>query len=77
MGASGVTVLHSRRIGSEESMKLWGISVQQEREIILIIARKEDKRAIMQVIGKQFGMQSEANGIVLSLPVDGITGLNG
>lgn len=77
MGASGGTVFHSRRIGSEEAMKFWGISVQQEREIILIIARKDDKRAIMQVIGKQFGMQSEANGIVLSLPVDGITGLNG
>ncbi len=77
VGDSGGTVFHSRRIGSEEAKKFWGISVQQEREIILIIARKEDKRAIMQAIGKQFGMQSEANGIVLSLPVDGITGLNG
>ncbi|MCM1159197.1 MAG: hypothetical protein NC300_10670 [Bacteroidales bacterium] len=77
MGASGGTVFHSRRVGSEEAMKFWGISVQQEREIVLIIAKKEDKRQIMQAIGKKFGMQSEANGIVLSLPVDGITGLNG
>lgn len=76
MGASGGTVFHSRRIGSEEAMKFWGISVQEEREIVLIIARKEDKLAIMQAIGKQCGMQSEAEGIVLSLPVDGITGLN-
>lgn len=77
MGASGGTVFHSRRIGNEEAVKFWGIRVQQEREIILIIAKKEDKLPIMQVIGKRFGMQSEANGIVLSLPVDGITGLNG
>ena len=76
MGASGGTVFHSRRIGSEEAMKFWGISVQQEREVVLIIARKEDKLAIMQAIGKQCGMQSEAEGVVLSLPVDGITGLN-
>ncbi|MCM1180761.1 MAG: hypothetical protein NC347_10925 [Clostridium sp.] len=75
MGAKGGTVFHSRRIGSEEAMKFWGIRVQPEREIVLIIAPKKDKRAIMQVIGKQFGMQSEANGIVLSLPVDGIAGL--
>ena len=77
LGASGGTVFHSRRIGSEEAMKFWGISVQPEREIVLIIAQKDVKKPIMQAIGKKFGMQSEANGIVLSLPVDGIAGLNG
>lgn len=77
MGASGGTVFNGRRIGSEEAMKFWGIRVQPEREIVLIIAKKENKLSIMQTVGKKFGMQSEANGIVLSLPVDGITGLNG
>lgn len=76
VGASGGTVFHSRRIGSEEAMKFWGISVQQEREIVLILARKEDKLSIMQAIGKKCGMQSEAHGIVLSLPVDGVIGLD-
>lgn len=75
VGASGGTVFHSRRVGSEEAMKFWGISVQQEREVVLIIARKEDKLAIMQAIGQKCGMQSEAHGIVLSLPVDGVIGL--
>ncbi len=77
LGASGGTVFHSRRVGSEEAMKFWGISVQPEREIVLIIAQKEAKKPMMQMIGKKFGMQSEAKGIVLSLPVDGIAGLNG
>ncbi len=76
MGASGGTVFHSRRVGSGEAVKFWGINVQQEREVVLIIARKEDKLQIMQAIGKKCGMQSEAHGIVLSLPVDGITGLD-
>lgn len=76
MGASGGTVFHSRRLGSEEAMKFWGISVQPEREIVLILARKEDKKAIMQEIGKKCGMQSGAHGIVLSVPVDGIAGVN-
>lgn len=76
MGASGGTVFHSRRLGSEEAMKFWGISVQPEREIVLILARKEDKKAIMQEIGKNCGMQSGAHGIVLSVPVDGIAGVN-
>lgn len=76
MGASGGTVFHSRRIGSEEAMKFWKISVQQEREAVIILARKDDKLPIMQAIGKECGMQTKAQGIVFSLPVDGIVGLD-
>ena len=74
-GASGGTVFHSRRIGNEEAMKVWKISVQEEREIVIILAQKEDKKAIMQAIGENCGMESKAQGIILSLPVDGIVGL--
>lgn len=76
VGATGGTVFHSRRVGSEEALKFWGISIQQEREVVLILAKKEDKKAIMQEIHKKCGMQSKANGIVLSLPVDEIIGVN-
>lgn len=75
-GASGGTVFHSRRIGNEEAMKFWKISVQEEREVVLILAQKEDKLEIMQEIGRQCGMNSKAQGIVMSLPVDGIAGLD-
>lgn len=76
MGASGGTVFHSRRVGNEEAMKFWKISVQEEREVVLILAKKEDKLTIMQEIGKKCGMQSEAQGVVMSLPVDSIVGLD-
>lgn len=75
-GASGGTVFHSRRVGNEEAMRFWKISVQEEREVVLILARKEDKLAIMQEIGKQCGMQSKAQGVVISLPVDSVVGLD-
>ena len=74
-GASGGTVFHSRRVRNEEAMKFWKISVQEEREIVIILAQKEDKKAIMQAIGENCGMESKAQGIILSLPVDGIVGL--
>lgn len=75
-GASGGTVFHSRRIGNDNAIKFWKISVQQEREVVIILAQKDDKLAIMQEIGQKCGMQSKAQGIVLSLPVDGIAGLD-
>ena len=75
-GASGGTVFHSRRVGNEEALRFWKISVQEEREVVLILARKEDKLAIMQEIGKQCGIQSKAQGVVMSLPVDSVVGLD-
>lgn len=75
MGATGGSVIHSRRVGSEEAMQFWGIQVQPEQEILLILAKKTDKLGIMQAIGKKCGLQSDAHGIVFSLPVDGVVGL--
>ncbi|MDE6926204.1 MAG: P-II family nitrogen regulator [Acetatifactor sp.] len=74
-GASGGTVFHSRRIASEETMKFWKISVQEEREVVMILARREDKLSIMQAIGQKCGVKSEAQGVVFSLPVDESVGL--
>ncbi len=50
--------------------------MQQEREVVIILAQKEDKLAIMQAIGQKCGMQSPAQGVVMSLPVDEIAGLD-
>lgn len=75
-GARGGTVFHSRRVGSDEVMKFWGITIQQEREIVLILARKKDKGEIMKAINEKCGLQSEAHGIVISLPVDNVVGLS-
>ena len=69
-GAGGGTVFHSRRVCSEESIQMWGITIQQEREIVLILAEEEKKVAIMQAITEKCGAQSEAHGIVVSMPVD-------
>ena len=77
VGATGGTVFHSRHAGGEGTRKIFGISVQQEREVVLILAKKEDKLNIMQAIGKQCGMNSKAQGIVMSMPVDGTAGLDG
>ena len=76
VGATGGTVFHSRRAGNENKLKFWGISVQAEREIVLILARKEDKLNIMQAIGRKCGINSKAQGLVLSLPVDGTAGMD-
>lgn len=74
-GARGGTVFHSRRVVNEETMKFWGISIQPEKEIVLIVTVNTYKKAIMQAISEACGFRTEAHGLVMSLPVDDAIGL--
>ena len=74
-GAGGGTVIHSRSIGSEDATTFWGLSVQEEKEVVLILAEVDNKVAIMSAVSEKCGMHSEANGLVLSLPIDDVMGL--
>ena len=47
----------------------------EEKEIVLIIADHDIKVDIMSAISGKFGMQSEAKGLVISLPVDSLMGI--
>lgn len=74
-GAGGGTIVHSRRIGNKEAMGFWGMSIQEEKEMLFIVTDNDSKLRIMQAIGEKCGMHSEAKGIVLSLPIDTVIGL--
>jgi hypothetical protein len=74
-GARGGTVLNARGLMHQGPVKFFGISVQEEREIIMIISDRDHKVPIMQAIGKDFGVTSQAGGIIYSLPVDHTMGL--
>ena len=71
-GASGATVLNARGQTHEGAVKFFGVSVQDEREMIIIVTSKEKKVSIMRTISEAHGLNSEAQGIVFSLPVDNV-----
>lgn len=76
-GATGGTIIQAHRIGIDaEAEKFFGISVQAEKEIVTILARRADKTAIMKAINQACGAHCPAKGIVFSMPVDTIAGLN-
>ena len=74
-GARGGTVMHSRQIGNDEIRGFWGLSVQDEKEIVLILSDTENKVRIMQKISEHCGLNSDAQGIVMSLPIDSVIGV--
>ena len=74
-GASGGTVINARGLAHQGPVKFFGVSLQEEREIIIIIANRDKKAAIMQAVSQAYGITTEAGGLVFSLPVDTVAGL--
>ncbi|MDR1588099.1 MAG: hypothetical protein LBS57_11635, partial [Treponema sp.] len=75
-GATGGTVLSARGLAHEGAVKFFGISVQDEKEVIIILTSREKKVPIMKAVCEVHGVNSKAKGIVFSLPVDSVMGLS-
>lgn len=76
-GARGGTLLHGLGLGGEEAAKFLGISIQPEKDIVLIVVEREDRENVMQNILDGAGILTEYRGICFSLPVDSALGLAG
>ena len=75
VGARGGTVIHARGAGAKEAEKFLGITLQPEKEVVLILAKNEDRNAIMTAIAKAAGLSSEGQGLVFSLPAGDVMGV--
>jgi nitrogen regulatory protein PII len=75
-GARGGTVFSARGLSAELAKKFLGISVQEEKEIVLILAQNDVKVPIMQAINLGFGTATKAAGLIFSLPVDKVMSLS-
>lgn len=75
-GAGGGTVVPSRSIANEQAVGFWGMGIQNEKDIVLIVADIEDKLKIMQAISSKCGVHSEAQGNVVALPIDTVLGID-
>lgn len=75
-GARGGTLIHALGMGAEEAQKFLGIAIQPEKEIILNVVKREDKKKVMTAIAEASGINTQGRGIIFSLPVDCVMGLN-
>ena len=68
-GASGGTVIHAKGTGADDSGRFFKVSIASEKEIILILAKVEEKTKIMSAVLSKAGPGTEAGAILFSLPV--------
>ena len=74
-GARGGTVFHARGTVSKEAEKFFNITIQPEKEIVMILVSSDIKENILQALYNAVGTNTAAQGIAFSMPVDDVVGI--
>lgn len=74
-GAGGGTILHGRGSAKKDAEHFLGITIQPEKEIVIIIIDTTLRNQIMQEISSKLGVGTKAHAICFSLPVDETVGI--
>jgi len=74
-GVRGGTILHARGVVKEEAAAFFGITLHQDKEILMMVVEKSIRDNVLNAIYKQMGMAKKARGIAFSLPVSDVAGL--
>ena len=75
-GARGGTVVHARGTASQEAEKFFQITIQPDKEMVMILVPSNIKDDILHALYRSVGLQTPGQGIAFSLPVDGVVGLS-
>ncbi len=74
-GATGGTILAGKGTGSHQTEHFLGLTLTNEKEVVLILSESSKKAAIMKAINQQAGPDTKARAICFSLPVSQVAGL--
>ena len=64
-----------RGTGGKLSEKFLGVSLADEKEVVLIVSKAGEKTAIMRAISDQCGVDTPSGAITFSLPISSVAGL--
>lgn len=72
-GARGGSIIRGRGSANPEAEEFFNISIQPDKEVILILVTDEIKDAVMTAVFKNSGLSTDGQGIAFSLPVERTT----
>lgn len=75
VGANGGTILGGRGTAPKDAEKIFNISIQPEKEIVMILAKTDIVDDMLKALYKAVGSSTEAQGIAFALPVDDVVGV--
>ncbi len=74
-GARGGTVLHARGTASKEAEEFFHITVQPDKEIVMILVPSEIRDNVLHAVYQAAGLKTAGQGISFSVPVTNTVGL--
>ena len=75
-GATGGTVIRARGTANKEAESFFKITIDPQKEMVMILIPIAIKEAIMHALYNKAGLKTPGQGIIFSLPVDNVAGLN-
>ncbi len=69
-GATGGTVVKGRLADTQLVAALENVEIDEERELLLILAPLKTSKQIMEDVNREFGINSKANGIITAIPTE-------
>lgn len=74
-GARGGTVLGGRGAGMNEREKIFGVSIEPEKEIVLTVVEAEHVDSILEAVVKAADLNTVGHGIAFVMPIDRVVGV--
>ncbi|HHV99511.1 MAG TPA: P-II family nitrogen regulator [Clostridiaceae bacterium] len=74
-GSTGGTIINARGSGIHETQKLFAMEIEPEKEVVLILAKKESTDAIVSSIRRDLQIDKPGNGIIFIQEVNKAYGL--
>ena len=74
-GVRGGTILNARGVTRADAAAFFGISIHQEKEILMMVVEKDIRDNVLNAIYQRMDMSRKATGIAFSLPVSDAAGL--
>lgn len=69
-GATGGTVIKGRLADMEQFAEFANTEVDEERELLFILAPTKTGAQIMEDVNREFGISSAANGVIFAIPTE-------
>ena len=75
VGARGGTVLHASGTANTDAEKIFGITIQPEKDVVMILVSSDIRDKVLHALYEGAGLKTEGQGIAFALPVQDVIGL--
>lgn len=75
-GARGGTVLHGRGTANKEAEEFFSITVQPDKEMVMILVPSDIKNEVLHAIYQAAGLKTAGQGIAFAMPVTNVVGIS-